>query len=104
MRRTTAGLTIGLVPIIVAGLLAGTTVAAAAVYERQQAQQHPVVQGRDAVALPFAPDADDEAANRPVPAPEWPAKETGFATAVAGTAAVPVEVLGRKDTRPMVLK
>lgn len=106
MRRTTAGLTIGLVPIVVAGLLAGTAVAGAAGYERQQAQQHPVVQGKDAVALPFAPDADDEAAKRPVPAPEWPqaAKTAGFATALAGAAAVPVEVLGRKETRPMVLK
>ncbi|WP_125694414.1 RHS repeat-associated core domain-containing protein [Amycolatopsis sp. WAC 04169] len=99
-----------LVPVLAAGL-AVATAAPAAAYERLKAQQHPVVAGKTASSVPYAPDPDDEAARKPVPAPVWPqpgkaavrqattARVGGLPVSVtpvgaAGTASV--EVLDRK--------
>ncbi|WP_433260269.1 RHS repeat domain-containing protein [Actinosynnema sp. CS-041913] len=74
-------------PVLVAGLAVGVAGAGqAAEYQRLQAQQHPLVEGGDAQALPYTPDPDDEAARRPVPAPVWPSPGKVVAGLDAGAA------------------
>ncbi|MET9627637.1 RHS repeat-associated core domain-containing protein [Lentzea sp. NPDC006480] len=94
------GIALGLVPVLMAAMAAGSS--AAPGYERQKAQQHPLVQGKDAKAAALAPDPDEEAAKKPVPEPVWPGAEA--ITARAGTLPVGVQSLGRRGDYAMVLK
>ncbi|MGW4213790.1 RHS repeat-associated core domain-containing protein [Lentzea sp. NPDC004789] len=100
MSRWKLALALGLVPVLMAGTAAASS--AAPGYQRQTAQQHPLVQGRDATPLPFKDGADDEAARTAVPAPVWPGTEA--VTARAGLVPVGAQVLGRRGSFPLVVK
>ncbi|HEX8869274.1 MAG TPA: hypothetical protein VF821_26675, partial [Lentzea sp.] len=100
MSRWRLGIALGLVPVLMAGTAVSSLAAPA--YQRQTAQQHPLVAGKDATPLLFKDGADDEAAKVAVPAPVWPGSEA--VSARAGALPVGAQVLGSKGNFPLVVK